>query len=74
MEIIVGGELVDEKMNRKTMILREGVHGPMLGAQERYIMNTATAKSNGFLNECFPFFDETIRKGAQLKSFEENIS
>ena len=48
MDIIVGDELVDDEMDRKAMILREGVHGPMLGAQERYIMNTASAQSNGF--------------------------
>ena len=34
MGIIVGGELVDDEMDRKTMILGEGIHGPMLGAQE----------------------------------------
>ena len=34
MEIIVGGELVDDEMDRKAMILGEGVHGPLLGAQE----------------------------------------
>ena len=37
-------------------------------------MNTVTAQSNGFLNECFSVFDEKFRKGSQVKSFEENIS